>query len=117
MTQKTNWAAEAKRLLEAGETRRGRPWELLLDQHLRENFPQLVKDMGTDYQDYLLVRVNQALDFQLDLMEQGVDPFRAKEQAMAELLPVPADEVAEAQEETEALEEVAGALSRALNKP
>lgn len=114
-----NWAAEAKRLLEAGETRRGRPWEAMLDQHLREFFPQLVKEMGRDYQDYLLVKVNEALDLQSEMMDQGADPFRAREQAIEFLLPNPLtleQEAEEEQEEQEALADMASALKRQLEK-
>ncbi len=98
-----DWAAKAQAILEAGG-RRGRPWELMLDKHLREFFPQLVKEMGKDYQDDLV-----------ELIEQGLDPFRAKSQVMSELLRTPPVEVEiEIQEDEEALEAVAGALEKAL---
>ena len=83
----TTWATLAKPLLEAG-ARPGRPWELMLDKHLREFFPMLVTELGEDYQNYLTVKVSQALELQQFLiLEKGMEPREARAEVLRELLP------------------------------
>jgi hypothetical protein len=78
------WAKEAL----ANGAKPGRPWERLLDRTLRRNRPELVKqleDQG-DYQSYLLVRTDRAIEMFLKLEEEGTDPHTARELALNDLL-------------------------------
>jgi hypothetical protein len=87
-TTAVNWTEMANKLVEEGKTRRDRPWELMLDKHLREFFPLLVTEMGEAYPDYLTVKVSQALDLQQFLvLEKGMDPYEARAEVLRELLP------------------------------
>ncbi len=58
----------------------------LLDDYLQKNKPELVKELGADYQDYLTVRAVRALKMQETLEDQGTEPETARELAQAELL-------------------------------
>lgn len=90
MTTQTaiNWTEMANSLVEEGKTRRDRPWELMLDRHLREFFPHLVTEMGEAYPDYLTVKVSQALELQQFLvLEKGMGPHEARAEVLRELLP------------------------------
>ena len=80
----TFWKELAKQEIKAGYIPGS--WQGLLDRSLQESRPELVKELGEDYQSYLIVQVAAARQAQQDLLEQGTNPQTARELAMRELL-------------------------------
>ena len=73
----------------------GNGWETMLDQHLRQYFPDLVQELsqkGT-YREYLQAQTNSSLNEYLVMTDQGMEPRTAHELALKALLPTPPDEV------------------------
>lgn len=79
------WKDRAAQALANGH-HRGGPWEGMLDRALRANKPQLVKEFGKEYQDYLFVQASKAKDRFVTLVGQGDDPKAAQDLAIEELL-------------------------------
>jgi len=92
MLQWKDWAAQ-----EIVDGYSGSPWQAMLDRHLRSLFPELVKELEAtgDYQSYLIVKTANAVNGYVEMIQQGTPPMMAKELTMAELLPVPPDELEE----------------------
>jgi len=86
-----NLAEMAKAALK-DDYQRGNPWETMLARHLREHLPELVESLGKDLQNYLIVQTHDAQTLFRRLTDEGTNPFTAKELAMAQLFPIPADE-------------------------
>lgn len=80
----SNWKARAQKELKAGYI--AGSWQGMLDRALRENRPELVKELGQDYQNYLIVMVAQARDHQQTLLQQGTNPHAARELAIQDLM-------------------------------
>jgi len=85
-----NWQTRSDELVKLGFPR-GRPWESQLKTHLEGNFPQLVKELGKSLPAYLHTRASEASEMYETLTEQGTPPEVARELALKDLLPEPAE--------------------------
>ena len=83
------WAAEAE-----AEGHKYSEFQAMLDQHLRQLFPVLVKELEAtgDYPAYLVVKAADAGRLEATMLAQGTHPLAARELMMDELLPKPPDE-------------------------
>jgi len=70
----------------------GSAWQALLDAHIKEHYPAFREMMGEEYQDYLVVQTNDAIDLMTLLIQQGVATPMAKLLAKRELLNVDLEE-------------------------
>lgn len=89
-----DWKVAAKEAVKNGYQPRNN-WELMLERHLRSYLPDLVTELESqgDFQAYLQVQTNHAMQECLALEDQGMDPLNAQESAMQTLLPIPPDEI------------------------
>jgi|GEM_PF-3646269 len=92
-----NWKAEAEKAKADGYV--SGHWEILLRQSIERKNPALVKELGSDFQAYLIVQTSRAVDLYSNLIDEGTDPQTARELAMSELLES-GDPVSPAQAET-----------------
>ena len=67
--------------------------EAMLERHLKQFFPELVKELGAELPDYLTVQAADAMEVYLRLTDEGTNPETAMELAREQLLPTPPDEV------------------------
>lgn len=71
----------------------GHAWEAVLSTYLKKNCPALVRELGSDLQDYLTVTVNQALEQTVTLTNNGMNPMEAEFVARREMLPMSEEDV------------------------
>lgn len=82
-----NWAQQAQAILAKGEGyQKGNQWEGMLRRSLQRTNPQLVKELGNDLDNYLIVRTWGAMDLANRLEDQGTPPETARSLAINELL-------------------------------
>ena len=68
-------------------------WQRMLDRHLRQFFPELVQELGPEYQDYLVSQVYDNLLYHESLLSNRFPPESARELALESLLPRTPDEI------------------------
>jgi len=82
MSHLSNAAAEAKK----NGYRPGNMIEQMLDRTISGEFPELKKELGSDYQAFLISRTSQTIDQMAEMIQQGTDPREAKHLAIHDML-------------------------------
>jgi hypothetical protein len=88
-----DWKRWAKDLMDKGHQRNVQ-WEIMLKNHLRRCFPDLLAELQAEriVAPYLIVKTASAMELANRLMDQGTPPDTARSLALEELLPVPPEE-------------------------
>jgi len=71
---------------------RGNLDEVNLRRHMERHLPKMTEELGEDLTDFLIVRVERALEMIPKLMEQGLGPMEARNEAMREMYPLGEDD-------------------------
>jgi hypothetical protein len=90
----TNWKTQMQQALAGGYVRKNQ-WEDRLRRHLESYLPNLTAELkkSHEFEAYLAVRCDHARRQMALMMSQGMTADDARQQALADLLPTPADEV------------------------
>lgn len=84
---RVNWKTEAEKI--PSDYQRGNHREGMLKNHLAECHPEMLADLESrgELESFLQVMVAESLETELELTEQGMDPFEARGVALEAMMP------------------------------